>query len=242
MVWHRCVMYSTRSNGGGLRAARKTPSWHKTQQGLARAQVLFKDSEPRSSPPKRGVTEDKTGNISRRHAWDLWHPYRFCAVCVFTRAIQSRTCWLGDEESLRNDDFILRIPGPVHHAFTALHGEVDVSHHRHCWKPLDAGHCTSRHTAAGNTHGCLLFQKRWMLSSLFLKKNIYFMPVNVTRFFCCSRAAHANSDVGKTWLALLAMQKQESHFICKTLNVCLCDNINSGEAKGELRLWSANEN
>ena len=51
------------------------------------------------------------------------------------------TCSLGQEDSLGDDHLVLRVPGPVHHALTTLHGEVDVSHHRHSWKPLYAGHC-----------------------------------------------------------------------------------------------------
>lgn len=54
---------------------------------------------------------------------------------------QSHTCWLGNKEALWDDHFIFGVPGPVNHAFTTLHGEVDVSHHRHCGEPLDAGHC-----------------------------------------------------------------------------------------------------
>lgn len=71
MVWHRCVMYSTPVNGGGLKACGKTPSQHKTEQGLARAQILLKD-QCGSSLPARGVTEDKhLGSLPGGSTWDL---------------------------------------------------------------------------------------------------------------------------------------------------------------------------
>lgn len=149
---------------------RKTPSRHKTEQGLARARG--------SSLPARRVTEDKhLGSLPGGSTWDL------CGfLCVRTRAdgsarpVRSRTRWLGDKETLRDDDLIFRVPGPVDHAFTTLHGEVDVSHHGHRWKPLDAGHYTIQHTRAINTDEQLHFESGCVLFLLFVN----FKAVNVT--------------------------------------------------------------
>ena len=71
--------------------------------------------------------------------------------------IGRRTCWLGNKEALRDDHFIFRVPGPVDHAFTTLHGEVDVSHYRHCWKSLDAGHCRIQTNGAMEKYGWSIY-------------------------------------------------------------------------------------
>ena len=54
------------------------------------------------------------------------------------------TCWRRNKEALWDHHFIFRVPGPVDHAFTTLHGEVDVGHHRYRRKSLDAGDCVRK--------------------------------------------------------------------------------------------------
>lgn len=130
--------------------------------------------------------------------------------------IQSRTCWLGNKEALWDDHFIFRVPGPVNHAFTTLHGEVDVSHHRHCWKSLDAGHCRIQTYQCKNTDDQYnVFWSIWELveclienqpSYIYHKVNeqyyVYYINMSIfmilgwfVSFFkcCCTSAQHVCS-------------------------------------------------
>lgn len=164
MVWHQCVMYSTRVKGGGLKAGRKRRVDTKPRKGWQECKFASKTRSVARRPPNEGRQRTKWEmSLGDLHAisrtlnaadsvpraclcrWTRWAKTDFSAW-----AVQSRTCWLGDKEALRDDDLIFRVPGPVDHAFATLHGEVDVGHHRHCWKPLDAGHCTCQHTATIN--------------------------------------------------------------------------------------------
>ena len=68
------------------------------------------------------------------------------ALWIICRWAVSRhiTCCRRNKEALWDHHFIFRVPGPVDHAFTTLHGEVDVGHHRYCRKSLDAGDCVHK--------------------------------------------------------------------------------------------------
>lgn len=70
MVWHWCVMYSTRVNGGGLKAGRKRRVNTKPSKSWQERKFCSKTRSLHSSSHKRGVTEDKTGNIRGRSARD----------------------------------------------------------------------------------------------------------------------------------------------------------------------------
>lgn len=135
-------------------------------------------SSTRLCPHDEWQRTSHLGSIPGECPWDFLHTdcCGFPVLCTrasrveslsekgeSARPVRSRTCWLGNKETLRDDDLIFRVPGPVDHAFTTLHGEVDVSHHGHRWKPLDAGHCTIQHNIEHtiNTDECLQFESGW---------------------------------------------------------------------------------
>lgn len=99
MVWHWCVMYRKRVNGRGLKADRKRRVDTKPSKGWQGRKLCSKTRH--SSSPKRGVTEDKTGNIPGRSASGLLAhlmlQIMYC-TCVWGPCMQMEV--LGENERL----------------------------------------------------------------------------------------------------------------------------------------------